>query len=1276
MSRIPSTQNAHSQAPVEALVPFGSTVPPPKRFLKRYRTEIAASSSSVMSTILSFPLDSVKTRMQTYRYNSFIDCVHKTYQTEKIRGFFRGVTAPVASITFVRTVSMSVYQRSKYTYSGWMKRNFGVDPMSRINTPGNYPSFSTLACVGAAGATAGSFITIVACPFELTKLSAQVSVLMAGKNITSSLTDPTGTSNTASSNTIAASYQNKGTWSTAQHIVKTRGIGGLYSGFSLHLLRDTLGTAIYFMTYESVKQVLLTYRGDNTTTSPVAVAGAGGLCGVVSWALIYPIDSAKSIFQRNCLMHQKGDLMKKPKIQFSNKRINHVSPAPPGTKVSHRPPPAMPREKARGAAHADAAARRPAAVQKHRKGKKGRDAARVAKVPKLRAPQLPRPDLVAAPVHAKLKYANSYWEFTENKERKKKLEFCITNEKTPPAGFTFVPVGNPELSKACKEVSREEGAMIFIVSNTKEQNHNLFDHIHRIGFHFRSYIVDQAASTLGGLQAVTGDGKPIVANSGDEIPETQEEINKQADAALRDLFPRIPNTDREMIIQHAFQKGAIFQGKPVVGLQPELTLSRRVQLAANAHIRHNHTRYDQLLHETDYLNARRVVEPLCLDFIMKWRGDEETGRDQLDELLREVVVIPDSDEESEEVEESASDDDEVQFLREVVHAAPRRQGTNPPRQGNRFHVDDPRRNMEQPSQGDEGNAYSEIATRTRSKKARGWKDKQARRGFKRYQAWEDAQKRQQATHSEPSGQPLFDDRRNNESRQAHRPANNVSGFYGGDERLPAEEPQRLQINVVENQPRYRELPVSRPLESVQYQQLPVSRAPESGHYVQREVMLRSNILDQYKNPPPRSTYEYVNRPLVAEAGEPRRSDAPRAREPRQLAGTTRPFSPHDVLPSIERGDLPSDHPDRRDSPVMMSARQVRNAPPRAHEEQVLYTRGEPEPKRFRPLPVHSNVIYVDEPEVVPKRRRVAADPGVFQPANPGIEYVRLRPVPRADDRFFPSSSSAASSQGIEARRYDNAFPQNAVVDSQPPLMSQQPLAPRELRPVRHVPDHDAAFGKLSLDDRAQRGESQAPMRQRVEPGPSQLRVVEQQQQPSAYVSENRRPGEYERRYTAQEPQYYQRPVAVAREQAEYQSRAPAPVYAALPGRPPAAERPRSELPPRPPPAERPRSEFPPRPLAAERPRSALPARLLPAERAYSDFESQPVEYRRVPSRDQQFREVRTRPQEDIGAPRYVTRQVRPRGEEVRYEVAPGAAPNGPKMYSRSTPRPGEVIVLD
>lgn len=151
-----------------------------KRWAKRYRTEVAASVSSVLSTFAAvrchdflldsmdtnpyqFPLDSVKTRMQTYKYDNFTDCVRHTYKTEKWRGFFRGVTAPMASVTLVRTISFSVYQKSKYTYAAWFKRNFDIDPLVHVNTPGTYPNFATLACFGAAGATAGSFITLVAC---------------------------------------------------------------------------------------------------------------------------------------------------------------------------------------------------------------------------------------------------------------------------------------------------------------------------------------------------------------------------------------------------------------------------------------------------------------------------------------------------------------------------------------------------------------------------------------------------------------------------------------------------------------------------------------------------------------------------------------------------------------------------------------------------------------------------------------------------------------------------------------------------------------------------------------------------------------------------------------------------------------------------------------------------------------------------------------------------------------------------------------------------------
>ncbi len=46
-------------------------------------------------------------------------------------------------------------------------------------------------------------------------------------------------------------------------------------------VRDTLGTGIYFMTYESSKQLLTTFGGDHTHSNPLAVLVAGGLCGIV-----------------------------------------------------------------------------------------------------------------------------------------------------------------------------------------------------------------------------------------------------------------------------------------------------------------------------------------------------------------------------------------------------------------------------------------------------------------------------------------------------------------------------------------------------------------------------------------------------------------------------------------------------------------------------------------------------------------------------------------------------------------------------------------------------------------------------------------------------------------------------------------------------------------------------------------------------------------------------------------------------------------------------------
>lgn len=130
----------------------------------------------------------------------------------------------MASITLVRTVSFSIYQRAKNVYCGWVKQNLGFDILGHVNKRGTYPNLYSVASFGAAGATAGSVITFLACPFELTKLSAQVSVLLAER-----------ARDCKRSHAVATSYQNKGTLRTMANIIKHRGSFGLYTGFRLHL---------------------------------------------------------------------------------------------------------------------------------------------------------------------------------------------------------------------------------------------------------------------------------------------------------------------------------------------------------------------------------------------------------------------------------------------------------------------------------------------------------------------------------------------------------------------------------------------------------------------------------------------------------------------------------------------------------------------------------------------------------------------------------------------------------------------------------------------------------------------------------------------------------------------------------------------------------------------------------------------------------------------------------------------------------------------------------
>lgn len=267
-------------------------------------------------------------------------------------------------------------------------------------------------------------------------------------------------------------------------------------------------------------------------------------------------------------------------------------------------------------------------------------------------------------------------------QEKKKLHSAISYDAHAPVGYSFVPAGTPDLTEYCKDLCRKRGLVAHIVSaKPKNKAHvnpeKIAHHVHRIGHHFPNEVVDQACDWLGysyrgGTYQKNLDGIATsrlarsLATHGSRMglhgrPGTVQETSQQIRAAIRDLFPKIPDEDLEAIVKHAFREGT-----KRVGNAQELPLPRRVQLAVVAHIRHEYTDYDRLLKVGSYVDARSKVEQASLDQLMKWRGEGDTGMPEMEETFREVIVLDDDEDEDNESENAESTADGREHSLEII----------------------------------------------------------------------------------------------------------------------------------------------------------------------------------------------------------------------------------------------------------------------------------------------------------------------------------------------------------------------------------------------------------------------------------------------------------------------------------------------------------------------------------------------------------------------------------------------------------------------------------
>lgn len=114
---------------------------------------------------------------------------------------------------------------------------------------------------------------IEAGPFELAKNVVQTSVLVSNRAMAAP---------DAARDSSLRHKPRLGTIEAINQIVKRHGLRGLYTGFRLHAMRDTLGTGVYFSVYETAKQVAAKELGQDKNPFGAPMI-AGAICSTVPW---------------------------------------------------------------------------------------------------------------------------------------------------------------------------------------------------------------------------------------------------------------------------------------------------------------------------------------------------------------------------------------------------------------------------------------------------------------------------------------------------------------------------------------------------------------------------------------------------------------------------------------------------------------------------------------------------------------------------------------------------------------------------------------------------------------------------------------------------------------------------------------------------------------------------------------------------------------------------------------------------------------------------------
>lgn len=225
------------------------------------REFVAGGFGGIAGVVSGYPLDTLRIQQQSSTSGSAFSILRRTVATEGPQALYRGMGAPLASVTFQNAMVFQIY--------AILSR--ALDPSISAKEP---PSYKVVAL---AGVGTGAIQSLILSPVELVKIRLQ----LQGSNYTRS----------------KQADHHKGPTDVARSILRREGLRGIYRGLSITVLRDAPSHGFYFWTYECMREQLHPGCRKNGQESLQTMLVAGGLAGVASWVCCYPLDVVKTRLQ-------------------------------------------------------------------------------------------------------------------------------------------------------------------------------------------------------------------------------------------------------------------------------------------------------------------------------------------------------------------------------------------------------------------------------------------------------------------------------------------------------------------------------------------------------------------------------------------------------------------------------------------------------------------------------------------------------------------------------------------------------------------------------------------------------------------------------------------------------------------------------------------------------------------------------------------------------------------------------------------------------------------